>query len=369
MVKRNLSFLICLIFISVNFLPIKSKAQRNNFDNLSITGKYYSGFILPEYSNLTYLIAEKVQSASLSISKQTTGKNIWEQLYNHPEYGLTLFYSTLGNNKIHGREIALYPYFVLNIISREKLRFYNQTGMGIAYITRKFDPVNNYLNVAVGSHVNIHFNLRFGLSYKILEKVKVHAGVSFEHFSNAKTRDPNLGLNYVTGYSGLSYQIGNYTPVENLEITPPQSKKTYEIIVSCGSKRPSGFKSKSYFTASATFELKWQPLRALHFGIGTDVFYDGSTQIEMFTVRPTDHKNADNFLTGIHLSQEFLYGRLSLILQEGIYAGLKDKRNKPVMYNRGIVRYGVFHHYFIQLAMKSHLHILDYPEIGLGYKW
>lgn len=358
-----------LILPSVSFLPIKLSAQEKNLDNISITVKYYSGFILPEYSNLTYLVTEKVQSTSISLSKQTTGKNIWEQLYNYPEYGLTFFYSTLGNDKVHGREIALYPYFVLNILSREKLRFYNQTGMGIAYVTRKFDPVNNYLNVAVGSHINIHFNLKFGLSYKVMSKMKVHAGISFEHFSNAKTQDPNLGLNYFTGYSGLSYQIGNYTPVRNLEITSPQSKKAYEIILSCGSKRPSGFKSKSYFTASATFELKWKPLRALHFGVGADVFYDASTQIEMFAQRPVDYKNTDDFLTGIHLSQEFLYGRLSLILQEGLYVGLKDKGNRPVMYNRGIVRYGVLRHYFIQLAMKSHLHILDYPEIGLGYKW
>jgi hypothetical protein len=359
----------CVILATLYFLPISLKAQVKISDNASVTGKYYCGFILPEYSNLTYLVDEKVQSVSLSLSRQTKGKNIWEHVYNFPEYGFTLFYSTLGNDKVHGREVALYPYFALNIISRRKMNFYNQTGIGISYVTRKYDPVDNYSNVAVGSHLNIHFNLKFGINYQLLERTSLHAGLSFEHFSNAKMRNPNLGLNYVTAYSGISYKIGQHHPTRTYEPEPHRSKKVYEVIFSGGSKRPTGISSDSYFTSSATFELKWQLFRAVHFGVGTDIFYDTSTELEMSALEVDGYKHTYDFRTGLHLSQEFMYGRLSLIFQEGLYIGLVDRVKKRTMYNRGIIRYRVAQNCLIQLAMKSHLHVLDYPELGLGYKW
>jgi hypothetical protein len=249
------------------------------------------------------------------------------------------------------------------------MNFYNQTGMGVSYVTRKFDPIDNYRNIAVGSHLNIHFNLKFGINYQVLERTNLHVGLSFEHFSNAKMRHPNLGLNYVTGYSGISYKIGQHYPIKTYELEPHRSKIVSELIFSCGSKRPTGLSSDSYFTSSGTFELKWQLFRAVHFGVGTDIFYDASTELEMSALEVDGYKNTYDFRTGLHLSQEFMYGRLSLIFQEGFYMGLVDKVKKRRMYNRGIVRYRVIQNCFVQLAMKSHLHVLDYPEIGLGYKW
>jgi hypothetical protein len=64
-----------------------------------------------------------------------------------------------------------------------------------------------------------------------------------------------------------------------------------------------------------------------------------------------------------------VYNRFSLILQEGIYVGLQNKGLGKAMYNRGIVQYRFTDHLMIRVAMKSHLHILDFPEIGLGFKW
>jgi hypothetical protein len=89
----------------------------------------------------------------------------------------------------------------------------------------------------------------------------------------------------------------------------------------------------------------------------------------MLTLEMNHHKTSHDFRSGVHISQELVYNRLSLILQEGVYLLLTDKVEKHVMYNRGIVRYRVSDDFFVHLAMKSHLHILDYPELGLGLRW
>jgi hypothetical protein len=337
--------------------------------NLQLEGNFYHGFVLPEYSNFTYLVEKPIQSASLSLASQTTGKNDWEKIYNYPSYGLTLLYSTLGNHEVHGSEIAIFPYFNLNIVTRRRFNLFNQTGLGVGYVTRKFNTRDNFSNVVVGSHINIHFNLKFGVNYELTNRVRFQTGLSFDHFSNSNTREPNIGINYVAGFAGVGYAIGE--PREKLqgEIQPHRRDVHFEFIYSAGGKHASALDTRIYFTTSGTFEVKWHAYRVLHLGLGADLFYDTSTETEMKSINEAGFRKGFNFRSGLHLSQEFVYDRLSLILQEGIYMGLTDKVNHYKMYNRGIVRYRVSTQAFVQVAMKSHLHILDYPELGVGIKW
>lgn len=359
-----------LLFVFLHFTCLTGHSQSRFTDDLSVSFNYHYGFILPEYTNFLYLVEAPVQSSSFNISKKTTGKNAWERLYNYPEYGLSVFYSTLGNDEVHGREIALFPYFNLNIISGKRFDLYNETGIGLSYVTRKFDMDENYMNIAVGSHVNIHFQLKFGVNYKIPEKkLQLQTGVAFDHFSNSNTREPNLGLNYATVYTGVKYLLGEQSERQTDKNKPHVPGGHWELIYSAGAKHPRALGSKIYFTSSATLEYKWEAFPALHFGLGADLFYDTSTEAEMLTLEMNHHKKLYDFRSGIHLSQELVYNRLSLILQEGIYLLLSDEVEKHVMYNRGIIRYRVSDHFFVHLAMKSHLHILDYPEVGLGLRW
>jgi hypothetical protein len=362
-------FILLLLSFSVGLLS-EGLGQSNVSDNASVTAYYHFGYVLPEYSNFIYIVEKPVRAFSLNFSKKTRGKNDWEKIYNYPEYGIALFYSTLGNDKIHGREFAVNPYCHLNIISRQRFNFFNETAFGLGYITKRFDPETNYLNIAVGSHVNLHFSLKFGVNYLLFDKLRLNAGLSFDHFSNANSKNPNLGINSTTSFVGLSYPLGKITPVIEHELTPYKKSIGYELVGSIGTKRSRGvLQSGLYYTGSLTFETKWKPLRAIHFGVGVDLFYDPSTKTEMEATGNFGYKKSNDLRTGIHLSQEFIYSRLSLILQQGFYLGLTDSVSDRKMYNRGIVRVSLSDRMFVQLAMKSHLNILDYPELGLGLKW
>lgn len=359
-----------LFFIALWLLTaIEGRSQNYFKSNINIGAHYYYGYVLPEYSNFTYLVDAPVQSFTLQISKNTTGKNDWERLYNYPTYGLTLYYSTLGNARVHGSEIALYPYFHLNIVSRKRVNFYNQTGFGVGYITRVFNLDDNYLNVAVGSHVNMHFNLKFGADVELNRKLRWNSGLAFDHFSNGNLSEPNLGINWTALYTGLTWKVGHHEEKQAVPLAPHQRSVGYEFIYSAGSKHPRSQDSRLYFTSSATFEVKWKPLRAIHVGAGADIFYDASTESEMLGKDLTNYQKAYDFRTGIHISQEFVYDRFSIMIQEGIYLLMGDKVNNKVMYNRWVVRYEIRRPVFVQIAMKSHLHILDYPEFGVGVKW
>jgi hypothetical protein len=62
------------------------------------------------------------------------------------------------------------------------------------------------------------------------------------------------------------------------------------------------------------------------------------------------------------------YRKFSLSIQEGFYIGLKENTEGKPMYNRGIIRYRISDKLWVRIAMKSHLVVLDYPELGVGIK-
>ena len=332
-------------------------------DNLHVMANYHSGFLLPEYSVFNYATQDFVRAIDVSIYKETFGKKSWEQVYKYPDYGLSFFYSSLGNDSIYGREAALTYFFRVNILNKSRFKIYNRTGIGLDYVSKTFDLKDNFLNVAIGSHVNIHFNFRFGAKYLLTDRISLNTGISFDHFSNANTSEPNLGLNSVTAYGGMSYLLGNRVEKIVNEIPEHTKKNIAEVFVSVGGKHSRALSDKYFFASSLALDLHRQTSRVFHVGTGFDLFYDSSVKSQL-----SSYKSYYDFQTGIHFSQSLIYNRVSLTIQEGFYIGLKERVENYFMYNRGILKYDLTEHFSVRLTMKSHLYILDYPEIGIGIK-
>lgn len=368
-------FLICfcslvLIFIGGRVFPQNSeKENEQNFtDNLMITVNYHNGFNLPEDPLFTLLTKERINSIDLSLVKGTDGSNVWEQTYGYPEHGVSFFYSTLGNDEIYGREMALNYLLKIPFVIKGKFKFYNQLGIGLNYVTEKFDFEENYLNVAVGSSINLHFNCRFGLSYQLVKRFGLNGGVSFDHFSNANTAEPNLGINYLTGFAGVNLPLGESVRIEREEKQSFKRENYKRIFISVGGKHLESLSSKYYFTFASSFEFKRKLFRAFHIGVGADFFYDSSAE-DQSRRNNLSYESYYDFQTGIHVSQSFVYNRFSMTLQEGIYVVLSERILGRPIYSRGIVQYELFKNISARIAMKSHLHVLDYPEFGVGYEF
>src|SRR3989338_779740 len=169
-------------------------------DNLKVIVNYLQGFGLPEYSALNYAFNDYARGLDVAVVKERSGKDMYERLYNYPENGVAFFYLTLGNKDILGEAIGVNYLFRLNIVEHKRFRLYNRMVIGLAYLTKKHHFTDNPMNVVIGSHINIHYNCRFGASYRITDRIELDAGASFDHFSNGNTAEPNIGLNYLTFY-------------------------------------------------------------------------------------------------------------------------------------------------------------------------
>lgn len=321
-----LLFYACFSFLQAN-------GQEKFTDDLNFMVNTHYGYNLPEYPLFNTIVNDHIQSFDFTLYKETKGKKIWEQLYKYPDYGISFFYSSPGNDKILGKEYVLSLFFRLYYLSFERTRLYSRIGVGAGYATKVFEIDRNYLNVAVGSHLNIHFNYRFGAVFQLSNKLKLNAGLAFDHFSNGNTAEPNVGVNYLTFYGGLGYLVGQKSPRIEREPEPHQIENHYTIYASVGGKHTRSLASDYFLASSLSFEFIREFFRKIHFGVGADMFYDSSVKHD-FLAEERTYKNQYSYQTGIHLTQRIVYNRFSLSIQEGFYLGLKEKRENYKMYNR-----------------------------------
>ncbi|MEP6794855.1 MAG: acyloxyacyl hydrolase [Saprospiraceae bacterium] len=334
--------------------------------DLYLKAAYRPGFVLPEYTLFSYLVEDYVHSFELSISKQTTGGD-WAQVYHYPEYGFAFQYSTLGNNQVFGHEISLYPYFTIHIVDAGKFSFMNQIGLGLGIVNKKYDQEKNPYNVAVGTNVNLHFNFELNAQYQVQRKIFLFTGICMDHLSNGNLGEPNLGINYMTFNTGVRYLPGEKNERNHIELEKHIPTTQAAIIFAAGSKHARSFQARSYFISSLSFEVKRKLTRIFYPGIGADIFYDGATQAEVLNFGDRPYKSIDDFKTGIHIEEELVFNKFSIALQEGFYIGLTEKAFNNKTYNRFIIRHRVGDKLFVQLAMKSHVAVLDFLEFGIGY--
>lgn len=361
----QLSLILLLSFLSGN---LRAQDEERFTDNLKVMVNYHTGFGLPEYSALTYVFNEYVRGVDVAVIKSRTGKDEFEQQYNYPENGVSFLYTSLGNRNVLGSAFAVDYLFRLNIVRAGRFRLFNRMGIGLGYLTRIYNPIDNPLNVVIGSHVNIHYNCRFGASLLVWDRLELNAGASFDHFSNGNTAEPNIGLNYLTFYGGAICRVGKLVPYN----TDPVSKHTrsvyWELFANIGAKHTRTFASHYYPAVSMGGEFGYALFRGFHLGAGVDFFYDSSIKDQLESLDRPYH-SSDSFQSGIHISQSAVYRKFRFTLQEGFYLGFREPINHHIMYSRAILKYSVNEHWAVRLAMKSHLHILDYPEIGFSYKF
>lgn len=344
------------------------RAQYDSTHNWLVRANIQHGVLLPEYGFMSNISDDYVKGFEVSFMKPTTGKTIWEHLYRFPSFGVSFYYCTMGSKQHFGEQFTLYPYYALNIVKKKHFELNYQMGLGVTYATKKYDQNTNYQNLAIGSHFNIHYHADVIGQYKITNRIFANAGIAFSHISNANLSEPNVGLNFFTMYAGVSYGIGKQQNFTAIKIAPFDPFFTYEILLNGGMKHTRTFESFQYPALSISFDAKRRMRYKFAFGIGADFFYDASTEPQMKRLNKP-YQPSDSYTSGIHFSQEFVYNKVSLILQEGFYLGLTDKLNGYFMYNRAITRYKFSNHFFVNFSLKSHLYILDFPEIGIGYYW
>ena len=337
-----------------------------------------------------------------------------------------------------GHSIALYPYILLNAIDTEYFQMRFKVAGGPAAVTEHWytqadqNPDNYYeptVNTIFGCTINAYLNAGINLNFPITRYLALGGEFGFFHMSNGRTCMPNIGVNAIYGSLGVTATFNS--EVKKTPVTFPDLPYGWAVNITgaAGAQKaaiedPNRFLISSLHAGAVYHLNNWYAV-----GLGLDVFYNGGItkntgrnlycggyydfdlnengEIEKNeenvlcttcgSERGVDYSFAQKTRAGLALNNEFKFGRVTAILDWGVYF-YNPARNLYYDYhkdNHGTVvpkrplAYKTPHgaggeeapHYFrlgakcrvwdnlyVQTTMKCHLHIAEFIEFGLGYQ-
>ncbi len=331
------------------------------------------------------------QAFELRIGTQSTGRQLWQQYHNYPQYGLGFYMGDMGNkvaDTLIGKPSALFFYFGAPIVRFGRFTFNTDISIGLSYDFNAYDPVENPTQNVIGSSVNLYFNLSLMLYYRLSERLDLSISYSLTHFSNGRTFTPQQGINTMGLGIGLKYNINpvyNYTKAVEPDYRPairpeyvvsekPVFKPYHELTFmgSVGTvltERPLGEpKGIRYLTSSVSGDWAYQFARKMNAGAGVDIFYDGSLVESYPDWETSDISTLAKMSFGAHVGFQYQIERFSFLYNLGFYL-YKESPARGGFYMRAGGRIQVTDNLYAHVCLKTmNGGIADWIEWGMAYR-
>lgn len=307
---------------------------------------------------------------------QTDGKHAWHARHGFPEIGIGFAY-TRYDQDVLGACYSVYPSLGFTLAESQAWSWTLRLGFGLGWATQPYKryPHWDTMNTAIGSHVNNYTLFATDLRYQINPHWALFAGGHFSHISNAAFRQPNLGINMASAHLGLRFQpkpprsappneahpalpsrilVQARLGIAGTEIGPPDGPLYANYLVSLYASRRYASKNKLLLGVDYSYH---------------DHIYAFLRNNEIY---PGEEK-AHSWKSSVFLGHEFLFGRVGVLLQLGIYLRQSGLPN-PFFYQKlgGQVyliqqESGWIKECFVSCLLKAHMADAELVEMGLGF--
>ncbi|MEI6748584.1 MAG: acyloxyacyl hydrolase [Bacteroidota bacterium] len=389
----------CFVLFSL-VLPLFVVAQTDTIlgpkcsilENFALQGTYQSGHVFATNKFLRGVNSESAkinafQAFSFKMSRQTTGKYKWEQLYKYPQYGVGIYVVDFFHHKEIGVPIAVFGFFNAPFLRWNKLLFNYEIGFGATFNWKAFNPVTNHYNVAIGAGESFLVDAGLNLQYLITKRIELVSGFSLTHFSNGALKKPNFGINTLAPKLSIKYNFYNKPHLLKQNISEYTDK--YEWLISAYG----GLKNMIFDSLNVALLEKYEGVnfpvfglstvvnRQINYkskiGIGITLSYNGAinaqASIEANELETARGKFSDKILLSIYPSYELVVNRMSITLQPAFYLYRKKLYNQsPVFHQRIGLKYHITNQIFAGITLVDYkFHVSDFIEWYVGYriKW
>ena len=345
-------------------------------NSLVLEGRVYYGWTLDHHIEITPY-KRHYPSYEISLLKATYGHTRWEYMYNYPMIGISYWYSELGRTKPLGSAHAIFPYINFPLLSRQGFNIYFRLGVGLGYLTQKYERYDNYENLAIGSHINGAVNLLFEARWRLGKRFMAAIGLSWMHFSNGSIKQPNYGLNIPGATLAMAYRLSRENRYEKRKLLPElypfefDNKKYLNIDLNAGF----GIKDlqatlgtgNQFIVVAFAGNVLWPVSYKSRLGCGFDISYDGSDEkILEFEGNEPEHR-ISVVKTGITGGYELAFSKMAIMLNLGINLTGADKSDGYV-YEKLALRYNITKKLFGSLTLKALYGRADFLTLGVGYR-
>ncbi|ANQ51067.1 acyloxyacyl hydrolase [Flammeovirga sp. MY04] len=353
------------------------------------TKLHYGGHFSTGVDGLEEVERNNFSAMELRVGWKGYGRKRWQKLMGYPSYGFGLYQATFfPEANILGSPSAVYGFFNAPFKRYKKWSLNYDLGVGLAYDFFGYDPENNPDQTAIGSDFNVYFTVSVEGEFKLSRRLDLTTGFLFTHFSNGRTRTPNKGVNLYGLNAGLKYNFNAYIPKQGgqrlakdqdprpkyIDYNLPEFKPYWEYYMFAAggwSTSPYDIEDRElyYGVATLAFDVARHYSHKGKFGIGVDVFRDGSL-VEEYQNKPEYANGVPEsrlWYPGIHVSHELLIHRFTLVTQVGV--PLIHVEGRGGWYGRVGGRYDITRKVFAHLALKTPGgFIADFVEWGVGFR-
>jgi hypothetical protein len=326
-------------------------SAQNLKDSDAIDVNYLSGNIIQHAPDLAHLITGHPESVLFSFSKKTHGNKEWESAYNFPDYGVYFLYQDFKNEFL-GYNYAIGLHYNFYFFNRNLVL---KVAEGVAVTSHPHDNVNNSKNGAFGS--KFLGNVNFGLNYKkdnIIDKFGLQAGFMFTHYSNARMKSPNSGINTLNINLGLNYNFDKVAnkPLDSTSFnTRFKQPLKYTFVFRSGSNESPivGSGTHPFYHLSFFADKRLNRKSAIQFGAElflTNSFIDFIKYQSVAYPNLNLDPNTDYKRVGVFVGHELFINRISLEAQVGYYV------YQPYITDKIFTGVGIKTHGFLAEAME-----------------
>ncbi len=343
-----------------------------------IEANVFEGKVLKHTEKFHLPIPELSTGVDLNLQWKTHGRKEWQQRRRFPLVGLGFTYTNYGIDSVYGRCLSIYPNIQIQLLCWKNLEWTMRLGNGIAYVTGKysrfpFDTLNN----AIGSHINDYPSFNTDIRYHINRHWDVQVGGNFTHISDASYHQPNLGINLYGLHAGIKYfPVSSSPECIKREIKHLPDRWLVQLRVSAaltGSNAPLGPVYPIYL-ATGYVSKRWISKNKAFVGVD----YSYHTNIYTYLRNnegfvPLGKESQYAYKSAVFLGNEFMLGRLGVVLQLGFYIHQAFQTQGKVYQKLGGNYYlvqrekGPLKEMFLCGYLKTHLGTAELAEFGIGF--
>ena len=322
---------------------------------------------------------------SLRLAKQTSGDQLWQQIYLYPSFGLGIYSAFFTNTKKLGNPIALYGFFNAPFVRHDRWSLNYELGLGVTFNWNSYNPVGNPNNIAISADKTVYIDAGVSLKYLLSKRLALGLGYGFTHFSNGALKMPNKGLNTEATKISLSYTLDEG---QTHFYTQPKPKFAgfYEWILSgyggarnvlyqgTGVNQTISMKGVNYAVYGISNTVNRQISYKSKIGLGMTLEFNGSQNsqivVEGGSLDAADLPFERHLALSIYPSYELVIDKLSMVVQPGIYLyRMKSANMTPMFYQRIGIKYHFLKNTFIGINLRAYnFYESDFIEWTVGHR-
>jgi hypothetical protein len=318
------------------------------------------GFIIVHRASVQHFSQTHFSVFQASISKQTTGNLLWQQVYHQPRVGINFLYTNFaGNTLLHS---AFGTQAIIDFCKHpdKANNFHFKMACGVGYIKTPFNRDSNFKNIAIGTHFNGLVQFGFYYNFRLNKYMQTSVGGSLIHFSNGAIKVPNLGINIACVGVALHFQqtpnfAKNYTHYND----SIKQKNYIEFTLGTGTKENYPPSSTSFGVVALRSQFYFYNKIKYNVSAGADVFYDNGLYRKMNDDNIVSNNSKTALQLGVNMQYQQNISRISIPIFMGIYAYSNYKGNGFLYHGLG-VKYKINSHLSAAVILKTHYAKADY---------